>query len=262
MWYNPHTSMNQELDEETTIEEFSTKKEATDFVSKCYKDFYKRNITSRKFTERLFAKKINVSSSLLNDLRNGNKKALEVESNIKILKGIGKEEMIIPTLKVISPECYKILYEDGRPDPNKFVLIDEKNEFKEFVKLYTSKIYGHILSVIFTDVNDEVTVEDINKISLNGASLLAELEERGILEVSNGIVKPSKKLRLLLGNKGIELSQSKTLEQTELFLNIINPHDLEKSKEPGYNSTLTLRLHKEDFAEIMSMLEKVREKGL
>lgn len=236
---------------------FTTKEDATKILSECYRSFYKENVGGH-FSERSFSHKINVSSSILNDLRNGHKKVVEPATAMKVLKGIGREDLMASMLKTLSPGIHKVLYAFTRPSENQFAKIEENDELMELANLYTSKTYGHILSVIFADLNVEVTVEDINSISSNEEKLKS-LEEKGILEISDGIVKPSKKIKDLLGDRGIQLSPRKVVEQAELFLNIFDPYALEENKKFGHHSTLTALLNEKNTFKLLVMFEDFRK---
>ena len=236
---------------------FTSKQEATKYIAGLYQNYYKKEVGKIHFSERSFAGNINVSHSVLSNLRGGHKKILESEIAVKILNGIKMEKLIEPVLKILSPEIYKISYNHTRLDSKKNIATD-KNDWGDFFNLYTSKAYGCLLSVVFSDLESGTTVDDIKNISIYAEEFLEELVEMDVLNVSDGIVRPSKRIRNLLMKIGntLQLDLSQSIEQTRLFLDFIVPHRIENDKEFGYNTTMTNSFHSEDLSEVIFILQK------
>ena len=242
---------------------FADKTEVVQFIGGLYKSFYKENSGKHGFSERSFSTQINVSQSVLNNLRNGYKKKLEPENATKILRGMDKTEFIEPALQTLLPESRGVLFKDTICEKNQASLIDKK-DMSELVDFLTSKSYGHILSVVLTGMDKEdVTVEHIKRISPDGEMLLNNLVEASILEVTEqNIVRFSEKVRKIFNNKKIQFDLNQTKKISELFHSIINPFLIERDQDIGYISTCTGCFHKEDIPEYINLCQEFRKKFL
>ena len=236
--------------------EFNSKEEAFDFIRKLYINFYEEN--KNDFSERRFAQQINISQSVLNTLRNGRKKDIEPEISTKLLRGMNKDTYIRPVLAALLPETSReFFYEKTLPSKTEFIEL-EKNELGHLADLYTSKTYGHLLAVIFS--TDNITVEELKALSEKNETLLQDLEEQGIIDISKGVIHPSPIIKKILNTKKMQFNLSKTIDHAELILNLINPYRVERNKENGYCCTVVAGFHKEDMPEVGKILEEARRR--
>ena len=233
------------------------------FIGKLYRNFYNEKILAgTSFSERGFAKKISVSQSLLNNLRNSYKKNIHLEIAIRILKGINKSEYIDPVLDILSPGSREAFFKNTVRSREQTVLL-EKEDVGKLVDLLTSKVYGHILSLILTESDkDNTTVEHIKNISPDGDLLLKILVDDGILEITEGnnIVRFTPKTRKVFKNKKIQLDLPNMVKYTEMLCSVINPFLIERDQDVGYNSASTECFHKEDIPEIIDMCQEFRNR--
>ena len=239
-----------------------TREEATALVKKLYDNYYKENIEDSSFSERSFSRKAEVSQSLLNTLRNGDRKEISAENAVKILVGMKKEEYINPILSVLSPQSTKILYEESKKDILKHSIRAEDGDINKIAKLSYTKTYGHILAVIMVGMEKEdTTVEHINNISPDGELLLNNLIEMGILEiVKNNIVRPTEKVRYFFKDKKMYLDLPETAEYAKMLLdNVFNAHLVEKNKEAGGCSVITGRYGLKKISKIISMMKELMD---
>ncbi|MCY4523935.1 MAG: hypothetical protein OXB84_04270 [Halobacteriovoraceae bacterium] len=233
------------------------REKATALVKKLYDNYYKENIEDSSFSERSFARKAEVSQSLLNTLRNGDRKEINAENAVKILVGIKKEEYINPVLSVLSPTT-KRLYEESKKNILKHSVQTEDGDVNKIAKLSYTKTYGHILAIVMIGMeHEDTTVEHINNISPDGELLLNNLIEMGVLEiVKNNIVRPTEKIRSFFKNKKMYLDLPETAEYAKMLLdNVFNAHLVEKNKEAGGCTVITGRYSLEKISKILSKIE-------
>ena len=236
---------------------FDSKEDVTRFISKEYSEYFKDNALS----ERAIAKKIDVSPTFLNNLRNSAKKDISPDMAVKILQLIDKEEYIDPALKILSPVCGKLMkYADSLPNKEDVQFIDKK-QYEELGKYFLSKIYGRLVSIIFT--MPEVTIDKVNNISKYSKERLKDLKERNLIEIDGDIVRPSKKAKEIMSEKtGYIDDIGDAREQSKLYLSWMNPDMIKKNKEFGFIKNFLGLFYLEDLPELIAIYEEADRKAI
>ena len=239
---------------------FENRQEAISFVIESYKQFYEKNQDKGNFSERKFAQQINVSQSSLNSLRNEDKKEIDFEIIIKILRGIGREYAIGPISATLLPEYHnEVKYQDTLPQ-DRFIV--DKNEYSELINLSVTHPYGLIISLVCA--GPDVTVEEIKNISSQGEDLLQDLVKRDILQISNNaIVRLSKRIRKIL--KKIEVLHINDIEvglrYIRFLTSISNSYKVKHDEQPGHIRVGLDTFHEKDLPEVIKIYDDADRKA-
>ena len=243
--------------------EFKSKEEATKFVVDSYSNFYRNNNDKNGFSERKFASEINIPQSSLNTLRNNTQKELHPNMATKILKAIGLIDAIEPVVMALMPEyCKEIKYKSTVPSKEIYSHV-EKKEYEDLSKLYFSKVYGLIISNVFACGEETTTtIEEIESIVPNARELLDELVQMDILEISNGLVTPSQKIKTLLGGRKIYMELDDSVDHTIYLLSQMNQDQIKKNKLPGGCKSILGSFHDKDIPKVIAIREKAMKEIL
>ena len=261
MSFKGHYALSRGKTMEVNFPVFSNKEDATTCVKKLYDKYYHEHSSDSSFSERSFARSIGISQSLLNSLRNDDRKEINANNAIKILKGIGKIKLIKPVLNSLLPESKEIFYEQMMYGEDKAALL-KKEDMNGLVDLMLTKDYVHILTIVLTGMSQENTkVDHIKKISPDGEIHLKNLVDIDVLEITeDNTVRFSKNIKNAIKGRKIQFNLNQSVEYSILMHGIMNCTLVERTQEIGFGSVVTGCYHKENIPEYIALHQEFRDK--